>query len=231
MTKLFPIKNNTMKAAKPMDPIKISIKELTPALWNDLEELFGEKGACGGCWCMYMRIGKGEKWADVKGSEAKHRLKAMVKNGTVRGLLAYSGKEPIGWCTFGKRTDFDRLNRARTLKCDDAESVCSIPCFYIKNRYRKQGVASELLKAAVALLEGEGQTILEGYPVKPTKPGNKNIPGPFAWTGTIPMFEKQGFTLAGSPSTSKLRYRRHRATSSDIERDRAGSPRTHGTEN
>ena len=91
------------------------------------------------------------------------------------------------------------------------KGVYSIPCFYIKNRYRKQGVASELLRAAVALLECEGQTILEGYPAKPAKPGNKNIPGPFAWTGTIPMFEKQGFTLAGNPSTSKLRYRRSRS--------------------
>jgi hypothetical protein len=32
-------------------------------------------------------------------------------------------------CTFGKRTDFPRLNRARTLKCDDSETVCSIPDF------------------------------------------------------------------------------------------------------
>ncbi|MBV9273179.1 MAG: GNAT family N-acetyltransferase, partial [Verrucomicrobia bacterium] len=145
---------------------------------------------------------------DVKGAAAKRRLKTMVQNGTVRGLLAYSDNEPIGWCTFGKRTEFSRLNRARSLKCDDAESVYSIPCFYIKNRYRKQGVATELLKAAVALLKAEGQANLEGYPVKPTKPGNKNIPGAFAWTGTISLFEKQGFALAGSPFTSKLRYRR-----------------------
>jgi predicted GNAT family acetyltransferase len=186
----------------------ISIKQLNPALWSDLEELFGEKGACGGCWCMYCRIEKGEKWADVKGAEAKRRLKTMVQNGAVRGLLAYSGNEPIGWCTFGKRTEFSRLNRARSLKCDDAETVYSIPCFYIKNRYRKQGVATELLKAAVALLKAEGQAILEGYPVKPTKPGNKNIPGAFAWTGTVTLFENQGFVLAGSPFTSKLRYRK-----------------------
>jgi GNAT superfamily N-acetyltransferase len=186
----------------------ISIKELNPTLWRDLEELFGEKGACGGCWCMYCRIEQGEKWADVKGADAKRRLKAMVQNGTVRGLLAYTGDVPIGWCTFGKRTDFSRLNRARSLNCDDAESVYSVPCFYIKNRYRKQGVATELLKAVVALLKAEGQTVLEGYPVKPTKPGNKNIPGAFAWTGTVPLFEKQGFVLAGNPSTSKLRYRR-----------------------
>jgi hypothetical protein len=44
--------------------------------------------------------------------------------------------------------------------------------------------------------------------VKPTKPGNKDIPGVFAWTGTIPLFEKQGFTLAGSSATAKLRYRK-----------------------
>jgi GNAT superfamily N-acetyltransferase len=185
--------------------VKISIKELKPTLWPDLEELFGEKGACGGCWCMYCRIDKGEKWVDVKGAEAKRRLKTMVENGTVRGLIAYAGNEPIGWCTFGRRTDFPRLNRARSLKCDDAESVYSIPCFYVKNRYRKKGVATQLLKVTVALLEAEGRTTIEGYPVKPTKPGNKNIPGVFAWTGTIPLFEKQGFILAGSPLTSKLR--------------------------
>jgi hypothetical protein len=63
-------------------------------------------------------------------------------------------------------------------------------------------------KTATAILASEGESVLEGYPVKPTKPGNKNIPGVFAWTGTIPLFAKQGFTLAGSSSTAKLRYRK-----------------------
>ena len=188
--------------------MKLLIKELNPNLWGDLERLFGEKGGWGGCWCMYWRFEQGEKWAHVKGPEAKSRLKKMVLNGSVRGLIAYDGDEPIGWCTFGKRTDFPRLNRARTLKCDDSETVCSIPCFYIKNRYRKKGVSTELLKTATAILASEGESVLEGYPVKPTKPGNKNIPSAFAWTGTIPLFEKQGFTLAGSSSTAKLRYRK-----------------------
>ena len=132
--------------------------------------------------------------------------KKMVLNGSVRCLIAYDGDEPIGWCTFGKRTDFPRLNRARTLKCDDSETVCSIPCFYIKNRYRKKGVSTELLKTATAISASEGESVLEGYPVKSTKPGNESIPGGFAWTGTISLFEKQGFTLAGSSSTAKLRY-------------------------
>ena len=188
--------------------MKIHLKEMTPRRWEDLEKLFGEKGACGGCWCMWWRIDKGEKWQDVKGAPAKKRLRAMIENGAVRGLIAYDQNEPIGWCTFGKRTDFPRLNRARTLQCEDAGRVACVPCFYVKNRYRRQGVSTVLLKAAVRTLAEEGETVIEGYPVKPTKPGNKNIPGAFVFTGTIPLFEKQGFTLAGSPLTSKLRYRK-----------------------
>jgi ribosomal protein S18 acetylase RimI-like enzyme len=156
--------------------VKISIKELNPTLWRDLEELFGEKGACGGWGCMYYRIEKGEKCADVKGAEAKRRLKAMVRNGTVRGLIAYTENEPIVWCTFGIRTDFSRLNRAPSLKCDDAGRGCSIPCFYVRNRYRKKGVATELLKAAVALLGAEGQTILEGLLGQTHKTGKQEHP-------------------------------------------------------
>jgi GNAT superfamily N-acetyltransferase len=188
--------------------MKIQIKEMGPKLWGDLERLFGEKGACGGCWCIWWRIEQGEKWQDVKGGEAKKRLRGMIENGRARGLIAYDGDEPVGWCTFGKRTDFPRLNRARTLQCEDADAICCVPCFYVKNRYRKKGVSTELLKAAVTALGNEGETIVEGYPVKPTKPGNKDIPGAFAFTGTISLFEKAGFVLAGSSSTSKLRYRK-----------------------
>jgi len=58
--------------------MKLLIKELNRNLWGDLERLFGEKGAWGGCWCMYWRIEQGEKWAQVKGPAAKSRLKKMV---------------------------------------------------------------------------------------------------------------------------------------------------------
>jgi GNAT superfamily N-acetyltransferase len=188
--------------------MKIQIKEMLPELWDDLEQLFGEKGACGGCWCMWWRIEQGEKWQDVKGGEAKKRLRRMIENGRVRGLIAYDGDQPVGWCTFGKRTDFPRLNRARTLQCEDADAISCVPCFYVKNRYRKKGVSTELLKAAVKALANEGVAIVEGYPVKPIRSGNKDIPGAFAFTGTISLFKKEGFVLAGSSATAKLRYRK-----------------------
>ena len=35
--------------------MKLTIRPLTPDLWPALEDLFGETGACNGCWCMYWR--------------------------------------------------------------------------------------------------------------------------------------------------------------------------------
>jgi len=37
--------------------MQLKIRPLTPDLWPALEDLFGHKGACNGCWCMYRRIG------------------------------------------------------------------------------------------------------------------------------------------------------------------------------
>src|SRR6266576_7255137 len=37
--------------------MQLKIRPLTPDLWPALEDLFGAKGACNGCWCMYWRIG------------------------------------------------------------------------------------------------------------------------------------------------------------------------------
>ena len=39
-----------------MQKLKTTFKALTIDSWNDFERLFGERGACGGCWCMYWRL-------------------------------------------------------------------------------------------------------------------------------------------------------------------------------
>ncbi|HEB84575.1 MAG TPA: N-acetyltransferase, partial [Bacteroidetes bacterium] len=33
----------------------LEVYPLSPERWGDFEALFGERGACGGCWCMYWR--------------------------------------------------------------------------------------------------------------------------------------------------------------------------------
>jgi GNAT superfamily N-acetyltransferase len=186
--------------------MELETRQLTTRLWPSLQRLFGARGACGGCWCMAWRIGRGEKWDEVKGETARRRMRKLVSQGRARGLLAFEGGEPVGWCTFGPRSDFPRLERARTLRCDDAGRVWSIPCFFIARGWRGRGVAGTLLEHAIELMRSEGAPIVEGYPAKPPRDGGA-LPGAFAWTGTPSLFEARGFTLVGSPSASKLRMR------------------------
>ena len=131
---------------------KLVVRDLAPNLWPALETLFGPRGACGGCWCMYWRIEKGEQWDDLKGAPAKRRMRHLVIAGKARGAIAFAGKEPVGWIAYGPRQDFPRLERARTLVCDDAERVWSLPCFFIKPGWRDRGVATALLQHALRSL-------------------------------------------------------------------------------
>jgi GNAT superfamily N-acetyltransferase len=186
--------------------MKIETKELTPALWSDVEALFGATGACGGCWCQAWRIGKGESWGDVQGAVAKRRFKRGVSDGSTHGIVAYVDGIPIGWCVFGPRGEFPRLNRAPSFKCDDAEQVWSIPCFFVKSPYHQKGVARALLEHALRALKKRGAKIAEGYPVKPDKDG-KYIAA-FSWTGTRSLFAKAGFKVAGNREGGKQRVRR-----------------------
>jgi GNAT superfamily N-acetyltransferase len=185
---------------------KLTVRDLSPALWPALETLFGPRGACGGCWCMYWRLEKGERWEDLQGAPAKRRFKRLVAARKARGAIAFAGNEPVGWIAYGPRRDFPRLDRARTLACPDVGDVWALPCFYIKPGWRDRGVATALLEHALESLRRQGAKIAEGYPVN-LKPGQR-LPNAFVWTGTRSLFAEAGFEIAGSATTSKVRMRR-----------------------
>lgn len=183
----------------------LEVRDLSPADWPRLEQLFGANGACGGCWCMHWRHGLGEKWEDVKGDENRRRLRALVKSGKALGALAYADDEPVGWVAYGPRRDFQRLDRAPSLACDDADDVWSIPCFFIPAAHRGRGVATALLAHAVASISRRGGRIAEGYP---TVPASRNAPAAFIWTGVPSLFTRAGFRKVAGGATGKQRMRR-----------------------
>lgn len=161
----------------------------TSARWTDLEELFGERGACGGCWCMFWRLPRKEFDAG-KGPGNKRALKRIVTAGSEPGILAYLDKEPVGWCAIAPRRDYIALERSRILKPVDDQPVWSVSCLFIKKPYRRQGVSSQLLRAAVAFAATHGAQIVEGYPVEPSM---EKMPDPFLWHGIPSAFKAAGF--------------------------------------
>jgi ribosomal protein S18 acetylase RimI-like enzyme len=92
------------------------------------------------------------------------------------------------------------------LKCDDAERVWSVTCFYVHRKYRAQGIATALLDHAVRAMAKRKVEIVEGYPVKPNKDGN--YIAAFSWTGTRELFKGAGFRVAGNRAGGKQRVRK-----------------------
>src|SRR5437588_5223369 len=88
---------------------------LTTGRWPDLERLFGPRGACAGCWCMWWRIPRAQ-FDRQKGAENREALRRLVESGAELGLIAYAGGEPAGWCAVAPRETFPQLERSRILK-------------------------------------------------------------------------------------------------------------------
>ena len=184
---------------------KITCHSLTADRWYDFEKLFGEKGACGGCWCMYWRLRRKDFEAG-KGLSNKKWMHLLVNKGYATGYLLYADKEVVGWCAIAPRTEFPVLNNSRILKPVDEELVWSIVCFYIDRKFRRMGLTEIFLNYIILACRRQGVKILEAYPVDP---GNKtDYPPVFAYTGFVNAYLKAGFKEVArrSPSRPIMRY-------------------------
>jgi GNAT superfamily N-acetyltransferase len=177
---------------------------LNKARWKDFEDLFGERGACGGCWCMAWRL-KAKDFDIQKGIGNKKAMKKIVNNNEVPGIIGYLDNKPVGWCSVSPREKFIRLEESKVLAPVDQEPVWSITCFFIEKPFRRQGLSSELLRGVVSFCRKKNVKILEAYPAEPY---NENIPAAFAWTGIPSTFEKFGFKVIKrrSPKRPIMRY-------------------------
>jgi GNAT superfamily N-acetyltransferase len=186
------------------EKLNIKIYSLDDTRWEDFELLFGERGACGGCWCMSWRLKKSE-FELGKGEPNKLSMKNLVYRGKPVGVLAYADDSPIGWCAIAPREVYKRLESSRVLKRIDEEPVWSITCLFIEKNFRRKGISTELIKGAIEYAKSHGVDIIEAYPVVPY---DKNVPDAFLWTGTPLAFETAGFIEAARRSKWKsiMRY-------------------------
>lgn len=134
-----------------------------------------------------------------KGALAKLSMKNLVEKGPPPGLLAYAGREPIGWVSIAPRREFIRLENSRVLAPLDDRPVWSATCFFVRKDFRRRGLTSELLKAAAEFARKRGAKIVEGYPYDVDK---QQAP-PFVWTGLVGSFTKAGFREAARRSKTR----------------------------
>ena len=184
--------------------LRLTFQPLTGETWPDLVELFGDRGACGGCWCMYWRLPRAQ-FNRQKGAANRRALHRLATAGEPLGVIAYAGELPVGWCATAPRSAFPGLDRSRLLAAVDGAPTWSAPCLFVTKDYRRRGVSVALLDAAARYAAAHGAPALEGYPVDS---GGAEQPAAFVWTGTPGAFEKAGFVEVARRSPRRPIVRR-----------------------
>ena len=171
----------------------LEIQPLTPKRIADLATLFDQGGDPKWCWCSYFRI-RGRDWTNATAAE-NHEVLATAarRRDHAPGLVAYDEETVVGWVSLGPREDYERLAFSRVLAPIDEAPVWSIVCFVVGRKSRGQGVAGDLLAAAVDYAREHGATMLEAYPVD--VPKGERIASASAFHGTLGMFKRAGFKV------------------------------------
>lgn len=172
----------------------IEVLDVTPDRVADYQDFFDNRAfrdfpAWRSCYCMEShRTQDDEAWAVRTREDNRRDMTALITEGQVTALLAYSEGKPVGWCNYGHTTKMAGVMRRFKLDPADHEGVGSISCFVIASPYRRHGVASRLLDEALPRMRALGIASVEAYPVKNADLPQANYRGPLA------MYMRAGFT-------------------------------------
>jgi GNAT superfamily N-acetyltransferase len=188
----------------------IAVVPANEASWEDLQTVFGTRGAASTCQCQRYKLQRREAFRSFPAEERAQRLREQTDcghrtSGTTSGLVAYLGGEPVGWCAVEPRTAYEGLVRNNRVpwegraedKTDD--SVWAVTCLLTRVGFRKRGVSRALARAAVDFARERGARAIEGYPMI-----TKNVILEELHVGTEGVFADAGFTVVSRPTLRRV---------------------------
>ena len=134
----------------------------------------------------------------------KTRLRSGKPSSMVspQALLAFDGATAVGWCQVTPRDAVPWLDRLWQLKRVDDAPVWSLSCLYVRKKYRRHGITSHLIAAALEAARRANAPALEAYPfdadVSPSASGS----------GYASTFARAGFRVVARrvPARPIMRY-------------------------
>lgn len=183
----------------------LTFEPLSGKNWDKFVELFGERGACGNCWCMSFRRSPTDFEHGKSRNGNKNAMRRLALKNKPTGILGLLDGKAIAWCAFAPREDFIRLENSRVHKRIDDAPVWSIPCFFVDKKFRGKGVSVAMLHGVIEYARMKHIGILEAYPAIPTQ---GRLPDAFAWIGLYKSFKRTGFKIVDRTSKHRpmVRY-------------------------
>lgn len=192
-----------MRSRKPVDRAPASAfwtKELSAGTWSDFERLFSQGNGWDHCQCMHfhrVRSLPKSEWLPTRAARAvrnRRQKTALVEQGCSHGILVYADGGPVGWCQYGRKEELPRIDNHRNYKhlahAEAGKNPWRITCFVVLKKYRRRGVATAALNAALQSIKQQGGGVVEAYPITRWETrafGNESTHGTFS------MFMKAGF--------------------------------------
>lgn len=192
---------------------RVTIVPANEASCEDLQAVFGTRGAAATCQCQRYKLRPKEAFRSFPAEERARRLRAQTGCGhpkleTTSGLVAYLDGEPVGWCAVEPRPAYTGLVRNNRVpwegrtedKTDD--SVWAVTCVFARSGFRRRGISHALARAAVEHAQGRGARALEAYPML-TEPG-QDITWDELHVGTRSIFAAAGLVEVSRPTKRRV---------------------------
>ncbi|MDR6169468.1 GNAT family N-acetyltransferase [Curtobacterium sp. SORGH_AS_0776] len=164
-----------------------TVRPLDASTWDAFDELCRTSdGFPSGCFC----IGFHDEGPTRDAACNRERKYERVLAGTTHAALVLDGERCVGWCQYGPVSEVVRIKNRRVYDRSQVgpDPAWRIGCTYVRAGYRRQGVATEALGGALALIAAAGGGTVEGYP----EPAG-TVPAGFLFHGALSTFERFGF--------------------------------------
>ncbi|HEX6149187.1 GNAT family N-acetyltransferase [Nocardioides sp.] len=180
------------------------------ASWDDLQAVFGTRGAASRCWCQRFKLARGESFGNTPTEDRARRLRQQTAcddpaSGATSGLVAYVDGVPAGWCAVEPRSAYAGLLRVFKVPWEGRDedrtdpSVWALTCVLVRAGYRRSGLSHELVAAAVPFARDRGARALEGYPITTT-----DVIAEELHVGTVAAFAAAGFEVVSRPTLRRV---------------------------
>jgi GNAT superfamily N-acetyltransferase len=144
------------------------------------------------CWCLSYRLTSSKENLSLIGTARGDRVEQLVRMSPPPGVLAYDGREVVGWAAVHRRADTSFARNRKIPHVDDLD-VWSVWCIRVRPCHRKQGISHHLLAGAVEFARAHEAVAIEGYPLDNR---GARIDQTMAYPGSMALFERAGFTKA-----------------------------------
>jgi GNAT superfamily N-acetyltransferase len=180
----------------PFQVLAFTTKELSTKTWPDFVRLFTQGNGWDFCACMHFHRARSlpkKEWLRTRaerGVRNRREKRNLVEQGCTHGILVYAKGEPVGWCQYGPREELPRIDnyrKYRGLAPKGTQKLWRITCFAVLKPFRKGGVASAALQAALEAIRKKGGGRVEAYPITRWESGTF---GNESTHGTASMFKK-----------------------------------------